>query len=146
MSKPSVSAWPFCCALLFIVGVAALCYAFSSYAASGEVIARENQCAALMQPVDDNVSVPTMRLALCQYIALLPGKRYHERLPNPQINITVKTIHFLWLGDCKVMASTGEVYHSAEDRICMARPGENLTVYQYRTRDNTITDLIQMEA
>ena len=58
----------------------------------------------------------------------------------------VKTIHFLWLGDCKVVASTGEVYHSAEDRICMAQPGENLTVYQYRTRDNTITDLIQMEA
>ena len=66
-------------------------------------------------------------------------------LPNPQINITVKTIHFLWLGDCKVMTSTGEVYRSAEDRICMAQPGENLTVYQYRTRDNTITDLIQME-
>ena len=74
------------------------------------------------------------------------GPQDSPRLPNPQINITVKTIHFLWLGDCKVMASTGEVYHSAEDRICMAQPGENLAVYQYRTRDNTITDLIQMGA
>ena len=111
------------------------------------IIARQNQCTALMQPVDNNTSVPTMGSTLCQYIVLLPGEQYPpERLPNPQINITVKTIHFLWLGDCKVMTSTGEVYHSAEDQICMAQPGENLTVYQYRTRDNTITDLIQMEA
>jgi len=147
MPKPSVSAWPFCCALLFIIGVAILCYALSSYVASDEVVARENQCAALIQPIDDNTSVPTMGFTLCQYIALLPGEQYpHERLPNPQINITVKTIHFLWLGDCKVMTSTGEVYHSAEDQICMAQPGENLAVYQYRTRDNTITDLIQIEA
>ena len=116
------------------------------YLTSDEVKVRQNQCAALMQPVDDNVSVPTMASTLCDYNAIIPGERYPERLPNPQINIMVKTIHFLWLGDCKVMASTGEVYHSAEDQICMAQTGENLTVYQYRTRDNTITDLIQMEA
>ena len=122
-------------------------FAFGLYFTSDEVVAKQNQCAALMQPVDDNVSVSTMGSTLCQYIVLLPGEQYPpERLPNPQINITVKTIHFLWLGDCRVMASTGEVYHSAEDRICMAQPGENLAVYQYRTRDNTITDLIQMGA
>jgi hypothetical protein len=140
----AICAWIF---VLFIVAAAAVfCYAWSSYATSDEVNARYNQCTALMQPVDDNVSVPTMTSTLCDYTAIIPGERYPERLPNPQINITVKTIHFFWFGDCKVMASTGEVYHSAEDQICMAQPGENLTVYQYRTRDNTITDLIRMEA
>ncbi|MFA5716062.1 MAG: hypothetical protein WC998_09990 [Candidatus Paceibacterota bacterium] len=87
-----------------------------------------------------NFTSPTGILA-CTF-----GPQDPPRLPNPQINITVKTIHFFWFGDCKVMASTGEVYRSDEDQICMAQPGENLTVYQYRTRDNTITDLIQMEA
>jgi hypothetical protein len=128
-----------------VVLIIAAC-ALGLYFTSDEVAARENQCADLMLPADDNVSIPTMASTLCDYNLIIPGERYPERLPNPQINITVKTIHFLWLGDCKVMTSTGEVYHSAEDRICMAQPGENLTVYQYRTRDNTITDLIQTEA
>lgn len=112
---------------------------------SGNAIAdRQNQCTDSLKNVSDNKTITLDGSIKC---ALSPFA-YQEspRLPNPQINITVKTIRFLWLGDCKVMTSTGEVYHSAEDRICMARPGENLTVYRYRTRDNTVTDLIQMEA
>ena len=71
------------------------------------------------------------------------GLQYPTRLPNPQINITVKTIRFLWLGDCKIMTQKGEIYRASDDQICMAaRPGDNLTVYQYRTRDNTITDYL----
>lgn len=132
--------------LLIIAAVAIFCYAWSSYVTSDEVTARENQCTDLMQNISGNESISTVASATCVFGAIFPQEQYPPRLPNPQINITVKTIHFLWLGDCKVMALTGEVYYSAEDRICMAQPGENLTVYQYRTRDNTITDLIQMEA
>ena len=112
---------------------------------SGNTIAdRQNQCTDSLKNVSDNKTITLDGSIKCAFSPF--AYQESSRLPNPQINITVKTIHFLWLGDCKVMASTGEVYHSAEDRICMAQPGENLTVYQYRARDNTITDLIQMEA
>ena len=146
MPKPpirAICAWIF---VMFIVaGAAIFCYIFSSYSGSDEVVARQNQCTDSLKNVSDNKTITldgSIKCALSPFVYQDPP----ERLPNPQINITVKTIHFLWLGDCKVMTSTGEVYHSAEDQICMAQPGENLAVYQYRTRDNTITDLIQMEA
>jgi len=147
MSKPLSSEFYSLVAALFtIVAVVFFCLACLSYFTSDEVITRENQCTNFMQNISGNQSISTVASTTCAFGAIFPQEQYPPRLPNPQINVTVKTIHFLWLGDCKVMASTGEVYHSAEDQICMAQPGENLAVYQYRTRDNTVTDLIQMGA
>ena len=130
------------CGLAIVVIFIIAAFAFSFYINSDEVKVREDQCSNLMQSTDDNISIPTIASTLCLYTSIFPGERYQDRLPNPQINITVKTIQILWLGDCKVMTQKGEVYHASDDQICMAQPGDNLTVYQYRTRDNTVTDYL----
>ena len=130
-----------CAALMAMLGAFAFIWLFCPALIDPQQAEYSHACLEKYGTINGSNFTSPIGTLMCTF-----GPQDPPRLPNPQINITVKTIHFLWLGDCKVMASTGEVYHSAEDRICMAQPEENLTVYRYRTRDNAVTDLIQMEA
>jgi hypothetical protein len=130
-----------CAALIAILGAFAFTWLFFPALIDPQQAEYSHACLEKYGTINGSNFASPMGTLACTF-----GPQDPPRLSNPQINITVKTIHFLWFGDCKVMTSTGEVYHSAEDQICMAQPRENLTVYQYRTRDNTITDLIQTEA
>jgi hypothetical protein len=90
-------------------------------------------------PINATSSIVSFGVTECML-----GTQYPEQLPDVRRNITVKTIQVLWLGDCKVLTSTGELLRARDDLICMSQPNDNLVVYQRRTIENDITDRIRM--
>lgn len=125
-------------ASLIIGGMLALflCSIFFPYAFDSKQSEYHQQC------IDRYMNNTSPIMPMMSVMSCTIGQQYPERLPDPERNITIKSIKPLWFGDCKVLLDNGEMLHSSDDKICMALPQEQLHVKQRRTIENEITSNI----
>jgi hypothetical protein len=125
---------------VIVMGFLALfiCMMFFPYAFDKQQSEYQKQC--MDRHMNDSPYLLTGSMMECTI-----GNQYPERLPDPERDITIKSIKPLWFGDCKVLTDTDEILHSSNDRICMALPGDVVHVRQMRDIENEVTNIIYME-